>query len=74
VAHILRQNVCVVGKTHVGGLVHRDIKSANIHPGPARTRLRFRQVLDFGLLKPIADRSIEQSLNTQAGLLSGTPG
>ncbi len=34
----------------------------------------FVKVLDFGLVKPIADRSLEQTLATQAGLVVGTPG
>ncbi len=34
----------------------------------------FVKVLDFGLVKPIADRSVEQTLATQAGLVVGTPG
>ena len=34
----------------------------------------FVKVLDFGLVKPIAERSGEQSLATQAGLIIGTPG
>ena len=56
------------------GLVHRDIKPANIHLGRLGLVYDFVKVLDFGLVKPIADRSAEQSLTTQAGLIIGTPG
>ena len=34
----------------------------------------FVKVLDFGLVKPIADRSVDETLATQAGLVVGTPG
>jgi serine/threonine-protein kinase len=54
--------------------VHRDIKPANIHVGRLGLVCDFVKVLDFGLVKPIADRSVEQSLTTQAGLIVGTPG
>ena len=56
------------------GLVHRDIKPANIHVGRLGLVCDFVKVLDFGLVKPIADRSLEQTLATQAGLVVGTPG
>ncbi len=74
VAHILRQTCESLEEAHVGGLVHRDIKPANIHLGRLGLVYDFVKVLDFGLVKPIADRNIEQSPNTQAGLLLGTPG
>jgi len=74
VVHILRQTCQSLEEAHVGGLIHRDIKPANIHLGRLGLVYDFVKVLDFGLVKPIADKSIEHSLNTQAGLLLGTPG
>lgn len=73
-AHIVRQVCQSLEEAHVAGLVHRDIKPANIHLGRLGLIYDFVKVLDFGLVKPIADRRVEQSLNTQAGLLLGTPG
>jgi serine/threonine-protein kinase len=74
VIHIVRQTCASLEEAHERGLVHRDIKPANIHLGRLGLVYDFVKVLDFGLVKPIADRSIEQSLNTQAGLIIGTPG
>lgn len=70
----VRQVCQSLEEAHVAGLVHRDIKPANIHLGRLGLIYDFVKVLDFGLVKPIADRHVEQSLNTQAGLLLGTPG
>ena len=44
--------------------MHRDIKPANIHVGRLGLVDDFVKVLDFGLVKPIADGSLEQSLTT----------
>ena len=74
VIHILRQTCASLEEAHVRGLVHRDIKPANIHLGQLGLVCDFVKVLDFGLVKPIADRSIEEPLSTQAGLIIGTPG
>ncbi len=74
VIHIIRQTCASLEEAHERGLVHRDVKPANIHLGRLGLVYDFVKVLDFGLVKPVADRSIEQSLNTQAGLIIGTPG
>ncbi len=72
--HVLTQVCASLEEAHVQGLVHRDIKPANIHVGRLGLVCDFVKVLDFGLVKPIADRSVEQTLATQAGLIVGTPG
>ena len=74
VVHILRQVCASLEEAHVRGLVHRDIKPANIHLGRIGLVYDFVKVLDFGLVKPIAERSTEQTLSTQVGLIIGTPG
>jgi tRNA A-37 threonylcarbamoyl transferase component Bud32 len=74
VVHILRQVCASLEEAHVRGLVHRDIKPANIHVGRLGLVDDFVKVLDFGLVKPIADGNREHSLTTQAGLIIGTPG
>ena len=72
--HVLTQVCASLEEAHAQGLVHRDIKPANIHVGRLGLVYDFVKVLDFGLVKPIADRSVEQTLATQAGLVVGTPG
>jgi serine/threonine-protein kinase len=74
VIHIVRQVCASLEEAHERGLMHRDIKPANIHLGRLGLVYDFVKVLDFGLVKPIADRSLEQTLTTQAGLIIGTPG
>ncbi|HEU4893966.1 MAG TPA: serine/threonine-protein kinase [Vicinamibacterales bacterium] len=74
VVHILRQVCASLEEAHVGGLVHRDIKPANIHVGRVGLVYDFVKVLDFGLVKPIKDATLEHSLVTQGGLVIGTPG
>jgi serine/threonine-protein kinase len=74
VVHVLRQVCASLEEAHVRGLVHRDIKPANIHLGRLGLVYDFVKVLDFGLVKPIADERLEQSVSTQGGLVIGTPG
>jgi serine/threonine-protein kinase len=74
VVHVLRQTCASLEEAHARGLVHRDIKPANIHLGRMGLVYDFVKVLDFGLVKPISDNSVEHSLATQGGLVVGTPG
>ena len=74
VVHVLTQACASLDEAHVRGLVHRDIKPANIHVGRLGLVCDFVKILDFGLVKPIADRSLDETLATQAGLIVGTPG
>src|SRR3954469_17612546 len=74
VVHILRQVCASLEEAHVRGLVHRDIKPANIHIGRLGLVHDFVKVLDFGLVKPIADAGLEHSGATHVGSVIGTPG
>ena len=72
-AVFLLTQVChSLGEAHEQGLIHRDVKPANIftcHLGP---EFDFVKVLDFGLVKPNADMAHAQNL-TVDGLMTGTP-
>ena len=54
-------------------MVHRDIKPANIHVGRRGLQYDFVKVLDFGLVKSVTGEPTDQSLETAAGLMPGTP-
>jgi len=70
VAHLLRQACGALAEAHHAGMVHRDVKPANVFL-TARGGMRdFVKVLDFGLVKT-ADAS-EANL-TSADAITGTP-
>jgi serine/threonine-protein kinase len=69
--HVLRQVCESLEEAHATGLVHRDIKPANIHIGRLGLRHDFVKVLDFGLVKSVAER--EHGMATGIGLTPGTP-
>jgi serine/threonine-protein kinase len=74
VVHVLRQACESLEEAHEAGLVHRDIKPANIHLGRLGVIDDFVKILDFGLVKPIAEMpDVEPTLATQAGFVLGTP-
>lgn len=68
----LRQACHSLAEAHGRGLVHRDVKPANIYVCRYGRDADFIKVLDFGLTKPLAP-SAELGI-TRPGLILGTPG
>ena len=74
--HILRQICSSLADAHGNGVVHRDVKPANVVVSRTGTTFDFAKVLDFGLAKlENTHRSDQDALNlTAAGTVGGTPG
>lgn len=71
VIYLLRQACDALREAHAAGLVHRDIKPANIFAAQRGGVYDVVKLLDFGLVKPMADKaSIELSLE---GAITGSP-
>ncbi|MEO8199421.1 MAG: serine/threonine-protein kinase [Gemmatimonadota bacterium] len=73
IIHIMNQVCDSLEEAHARGLVHRDVKPANIHLGLVGLRHDFVKVLDFGLVKSFAGGNSDLSMGTAAGLTPGTP-
>ena len=69
--HLLRQVCHSLGEAHAAGMIHRDVKPANIFTCRVGPDVDFVKVLDFGLVKQI-DRP-EPGVVTAEGLATGTP-
>lgn len=73
VVHLLLQVCHSLGEAHARGMIHRDVKPANIYAcrlGPDRD---FVKVLDFGLVKGVAEEGPDATELTAAGMAAGTP-
>jgi eukaryotic-like serine/threonine-protein kinase len=71
--HLLMQVCDSLGEAHEHGLIHRDVKPANIYVCRYGRRLDFVKVLDFGLVK-LSDGGDEDALKlTSRDHVSGTP-
>lgn len=61
-----------VQHAHQKGIIHRDLKPTNVlitqEDGKAVPK-----IIDFGIAKATAQRTVERTMFTQAGLLIGTP-
>jgi len=70
---ILIQACQSLAEAHQGGLIHRDVKPANIYLCRYGLEWDFVKLLDFGLVKNTATAGHERQL-TMAGVIAGTPG
>lgn len=69
--HLMRQACRSLSEAHQQGLIHRDVKPANLFVCEYALEYDFVKVLDFGLVKSVNN---EQSPGTtEAGIVVGTP-
>ncbi len=72
VVNIISQVLMSLADAHAKGIVHRDVKPANIMLTHQRGEADFVKMLDFGVAKPLENlREVSQEL-TVAGQLIGT--
>lgn len=71
VIHILRQVCGSLAEAHATGLIHRDVKPANILLNARGGLFDFVKLLDFGLVK--VTEHANAALVTRAGGVVGTP-
>ncbi len=73
VIHLLRQACHSLSEAHDRGLVHRDVKPANLFICRSGRDFDVLKILDFGLVKGERNTADEDPLLTQAGSFYGTP-
>jgi serine/threonine-protein kinase len=71
--HLLRQVAEALADAHDQGLIHRDVKPANIFVARMGRRVDFVKVLDFGLVKEIRGAPEDTALRSDVGEVTGTP-
>jgi len=73
VIHLLRQVCHSLGEAHESGLIHRDVKPANLYVCHYGRDYDFVKVLDFGLVKGAEESRIDDQKLTAANVTGGTP-
>jgi len=74
VVHFLRQACHSLAEAHAAGLVHRDVKPANMVVCRLGLDFDFVKVLDFGLVKLQGPQAKGAEALTVEGAFTGTPG
>ena len=69
--HLMAQTCEALAEAHDHGLVHRDLKPGNIFAAHRGGVYDVAKLLDFGLVKPLADA--QDSGLTQEGAITGSP-
>ena len=72
VLFLLRQMCRSLGEAHAAGLIHRDVKPANVYVCRMGLECDFVKVLDFGLVRH-EDRRHAPTLVTHQAAIVGTP-
>jgi eukaryotic-like serine/threonine-protein kinase len=73
VVHILRQACRALGEAHAAGVIHRDVKPANLHLGCCGGVPDHLKVLDFGLAEELGGARRPAAVAGAAGGFVGTP-
>jgi tRNA A-37 threonylcarbamoyl transferase component Bud32 len=74
VIYLLEQVCGALAEAHAAGLVHRDVKPANIYASYRGGRHDVAKLLDFGLVKgPALGTSSEPTDVVRTGMIRGTP-
>jgi eukaryotic-like serine/threonine-protein kinase len=73
VAHFLLQACDSLADAHHAGLIHRDVKPANLYACRKGLKHDFLKVLDFGLVKSSWKDETSDAGLSDDGLVSGTP-
>lgn len=71
--HLLLQLCDSLADAHAVGLIHRDVKPANVYTCHKGLKHDFVKLLDFGLVKPAWRENVDDSSLTQEGSVPGTP-
>jgi serine/threonine-protein kinase len=71
--YLLVQLCDSLADAHYAGLVHRDVKPANVYVCRKGPRHDFVKLLDFGLVKPTWREHLDDTSLTQDGAAPGTP-
>jgi serine/threonine-protein kinase len=71
--HLLRQMCHSLSEAEARGLVHRDVKPANVYVCRYGEDYDFVKVLDFGIAKAVGADANTQPVLTQVNVVHGTP-